>query len=63
MAKWVLRCKNCDQVFTHSEISNTLANYFIAEKPEFSPSGTECECPHCKSKFTYKQNELRYKDR
>lgn len=62
MAKWVLRCKNCDQLFPLCEISNTLANYFIAEKPKFPRSGMECECPRCKFKLTYKQNELRYQE-
>jgi len=60
MARWTLRCKNCGQLFTHSKISDTLADYFVPEKPKFPPGGLECECSNCKSKFTYEQNELRY---
>jgi hypothetical protein len=60
MASWALTCKRCGEVFTYSEISETLANYFSPTKPEFPPEGLECECPNCKAKSTYQQNELTY---
>jgi phage FluMu protein Com len=63
MAKWVLRCKDCDRFFTHSEIGNTLADYFLPETPKLPPDGLEMECPHCKVKAAYLPSELRYKER
>jgi hypothetical protein len=63
MAKWALQCRKCDQFFTLTEISKTLADYFLPEKPKFPPEGLDCECPHCNSKFTYEQHELRYQER
>ena len=62
MAKWALKCKNCEQLFTQSEIGNTLADYFIPKKPKLPPEGLEIECPHCKSKAAYRPNELRYRE-
>lgn len=60
MASWVLKCKNCRVVFTHSQISNTLADYYIPARPQFPPEGLERECPTCKVKSTYQQHELMY---
>jgi hypothetical protein len=53
MASWALKCKRCGEVFTYSQISETLANYFFPTKPEFPPEGLECECSNCKAKSTY----------
>lgn len=63
MASWDLTCKDCGEDFTHSQVGETLANYFIASKPEFPPEGLEFECPHCKTKSLYLRNELRYQER
>jgi hypothetical protein len=60
MPSWALTCKRCGEVFMYSEISETLADYFIPAKPEFPPEGLECECPNCKAKSTYQLNELTY---
>ena len=38
MASWVLECKNCRAIFTHSQISNTLADYY-SRRPVFPPEG------------------------
>jgi hypothetical protein len=60
MASWTLACKNCHAVFTHSRIPDTLADYYIPTRPEFPPSGLECECPNCKVKSTYQARELTF---
>jgi len=61
MASWVLTCRNCGEVFTHSQIGQALADYFIPAKPAFPPEGWERECPSCKSKSIYQQHELAYR--
>jgi hypothetical protein len=60
MARWVFTCKNCYKVFPHAEIGDTLADYFLPKKPEISSEGQELECPDCKTKSIYQQNELWY---
>jgi hypothetical protein len=60
MASWALACKNCRAVFTHSQIPDTLANYYIATKPDFPPAGLRCECPNCMAESIYRQHELTY---
>jgi hypothetical protein len=60
MANWGLKCKHCGVIFAHSRIGETLVDYFMPAKPEFPPEGLERECPNCKTKCTYWQNELRY---
>ena len=61
MASWALTCKNCRAVFTYSQISETLADYFMPMRPEFPKEGLEHECPYCETKSTYKRHELVYR--
>jgi transcription elongation factor Elf1 len=60
MASWTLNCKSCGKSFDHSKISDTLVNYFLAEKPEFPSGGSEFECPHCNTKAIYQRHELTF---
>jgi hypothetical protein len=60
MASWVLNCKNCGKNFEHAKISDTFANYFIAEKPDFPSGGLELECPNCKQRAMYQRAELMF---
>ncbi len=61
MASWVLTYKKCDEVFSYSHVGEeTLFDYFLPLRPDFTPEGTECECPNCKVKSTYQSTELRY---
>jgi hypothetical protein len=61
MARWALTCQQCNEVFTHSQVSNdSLADLFMPEKPKFPPEGLERECPKCHAKFVYQQKELTY---
>jgi hypothetical protein len=60
MASWLLTCKQCSQVFTHSQVSQRLVDYFFSEKPTFPQEGLERECPNCKTKAVYQRNELKY---
>ncbi len=62
MARWVFTCKNCFKVVPHAEIQNgnTLTDYFFPKKPEVPIEGIEMECPSCKTKHVYQQNELWY---
>jgi hypothetical protein len=60
MARWVFTCKYCSRVVPHAEIGNTLVDYFFPKKPEVSTEGLERECPECKTKYVYQQNELWY---
>jgi DNA-directed RNA polymerase subunit RPC12/RpoP len=62
MAKWVLKCDNCDSEFTHSMITDQGAqSYFLPEKPVFPFAGLEIECPHCGDKDTYDRTDLMYR--
>jgi hypothetical protein len=61
MARWTLRCDNCNFEFTHSMIEDSgVANFFQPTKPEFPEGGAELECPNCGSKDTYQRHELAY---
>jgi hypothetical protein len=60
MARWVFTCKNCCKVVPHAEIGGTLMDYFFPKKPEVPVEGQELECPECKTKSIYQQNELWY---
>jgi hypothetical protein len=60
MASWALACKNCRAVFTHSEIPNTLVDFYLPMKPEFPPEGLRCECPNCKAESVYRASELTF---
>src|SRR5580704_936361 len=60
LASWALCCANCGKNFEHSKINDTLANFFLAEKPEFPPNGLTFECPNCKKKVTYRWGDLVY---
>jgi|HubBroStandDraft_1064217.scaffolds.fasta_scaffold52486_1 hypothetical protein len=35
-------------------------DYFFPTKPKVPSEGQELECPECKTKYVYQQNELRY---
>jgi hypothetical protein len=62
MSKWVLVCKQCQKSFPHSEISPSLANYFMPEKPKFPAEGRVLECPNCNATFNYLRGDLRYEE-
>ncbi len=62
MSRWILFCKQCHKSFPHSEISSSLANYFLPQKPAFLAGGQNFECPNCKSTFSYLREDLRYDD-
>lgn len=61
MASWALACKNCRAVFTHSQIPDTLADYYIPTRPDFPPTGLERECPNCKTTSTYQPADLAFR--
>ena len=61
MASWALACKNCRAVFTHSQIADTLAEYYLPTRPAFPPEGLERECPSCGSKSTYQRRDLTFR--
>jgi hypothetical protein len=52
MARWVLSCKSCREVFVHSAIPDTMPNYYL------SAEGDERECPN--ARFVYQRIDLRY---
>ncbi len=60
MASWALTCKNCRALFIHSQIPDTVAEYYIPTRPAFPPEGLEHECPNCGSKFTYQRSDLTF---
>jgi hypothetical protein len=55
-----LKCRNCGAVFAYSQISETLADFFLPPKPALPPEGLDCECPDCKITHRYQQDELKY---
>jgi len=63
MASWVLKCPNCNSGFTHSQVEDTLENFFLASKPTFPDDGETLDCPHCGHTATYQQTDLSYRDR
>jgi DNA-directed RNA polymerase subunit RPC12/RpoP len=63
MASWVLKCPNCSSGFTHSQVEDTLENFFLASKPTFPDDGETLDCPHCGHTATYQQTDLSYRDR
>jgi hypothetical protein len=62
MATWILTCKCCRRAFTYSEIPDTLADLFLAQKPQFPPDGLERACPFCDAKFVYQRSDLVYRE-
>ena len=63
MPNWVLRCRDCNSIFTHSKIDDvSLADYYVPVKPEFPPAGTELQCPKCGCKAIYQGFALSYED-
>jgi hypothetical protein len=60
MAHWALNCKNCGRSFEYSKISDTFANYFLAEKPALPSGGLELECPNCHKKANYQRTDLMF---
>jgi hypothetical protein len=62
MASWLLDCKNCSKPFVYSLIPDRLADYHLPSRPVFPAVGRERECPHCKTKSTYQQTDLRFQN-
>jgi DNA-directed RNA polymerase subunit RPC12/RpoP len=60
MASWVLRCPNCSETFVHSEIEDTLANFFSLAKPKFPEGGQTLACTHCGKESLFQQTDLTY---
>jgi hypothetical protein len=60
MASWALACKHCRVVFTHSQIPDTLADFYLPTRPEFPLNGFERECPRCKVTSTYRSTDLTF---
>ena len=60
MPYWVISCKNCRRIFSHSKIEDTLANYFVPEKPGFADAGDPMACPHCHAIEKYGCTDLKY---
>lgn len=60
MATWALICKRCGRAFEYCEISDSLANHFFPQKPEFPKTGVQCACPNCAANFIYHLSDLRY---
>ena len=64
MARWILNCRDCQQHFTHAEISaliETQPDPFLlwsSAKPEFSESGLALICPNCNKISIYQRYEL-----
>jgi len=61
-ALWVVSCRNCNESFTYSEISEPqhAVDYLFPTKPEVAGNGRELQCPHCKSIATYQRTDLWY---
>lgn len=62
MATWLLTCKCCRRAFTYSQIPDTLADLFLAQKPQFPPNSLERACPFCRAKFVYQRSDLAYRE-
>jgi phage terminase large subunit GpA-like protein len=60
MASWVVKCPHCDNKFEHSAIKNTLANYFLPERPKFPAEGQPLICKNCGKEYVYQQTDLKY---
>jgi len=62
MASWNLTCRDCKNVFHHSDIDDTsvMARWFGDPKPMFPVGGLEFECPNCGRKAVYERTDLIY---
>jgi hypothetical protein len=58
MARWILRCPDCSRTFVHSEIEDTLANYFFPAKPNFPKDGQTLTCTHCGKESLFQRTDL-----
>jgi hypothetical protein len=65
MARWVLRCPDCNKNFTHSEIPESSSSHLdpftgSVIKPEFPDGGQSVVCPNCKRTSVYQRHQLIY---
>jgi hypothetical protein len=60
--KWIVECRSCSANIIHSEVGadRTAADYVRPTARKFSLLGEEMECPKCKTKATYKPEDLKY---
>jgi hypothetical protein len=62
MPSWGFKCKDCNQSFPFSAISESLADFYLPRKPVLPQEGVEHECPNCKVKSTYWLSDLIYQN-
>ena len=61
-ALWVLVCKRCKIVFTHTDpgrVANTI-ELLLPEKPELPADGTRLACPQRNAEAIYRRSDLKY---
>ena len=67
MPRWVLTCPECDEDFSHSEITipQRIREFDpftgVVTKPEFPVGGLKATCPACKKSSVYQRHELVYR--
>jgi hypothetical protein len=61
--RWVVDCRNCLAIFTHSEVGRErkLIDYLVPTAPQLPPDGQEMECPSCKARALYTGRDLHYR--
>jgi hypothetical protein len=60
MASWNVTCPHCAKEFEYSAIKDTIANYFVPEKPEVPEEGQSLVCKNCGKESIYKWPNLKY---
>jgi DNA-directed RNA polymerase subunit RPC12/RpoP len=60
VAAWGLRCRNCGSTFVHSQIEDTIENYYFPPRPTVPDDGIKIDCPHCGENATYLSKDFVY---
>jgi hypothetical protein len=57
---FLLTSAHCSETFVHSEIEDTLTNYFSTERPKFPKGGQTLTCTHCGKESLFQRTDLIY---
>jgi endogenous inhibitor of DNA gyrase (YacG/DUF329 family) len=66
MPKWVVRCPNCGDTFTHTQIDAAVVDegfrdpFHIILKPTMPPDGDKRTCPRCNTESQFQSHNLLY---
>ena len=68
MPRWVVRCPNCGQIFTHSQIEAAVLKegfrdpFHVIPKPAMPQAGDKRTCAVCKAESSFHPHNLLYRE-